>query len=416
MGLVFLNGPVQNGDFTFADSPGKAVGIRIAQGLNGILGTQVTPHLWNTVTLAGDLRYRALRAAGMVQPLPPRPLFEASIIASKSGPDHEPPESLVTDADTEVGALAMDMISRGLSDGRLTIHDETVRECANCGHMTGTDGHACKVCGGTFSRARTMRHLVSNRAGQPALDFDHVYAVRCRPPLHLRNIAANVPDRLILSRTRDHGIDLGPVGLPGLVLDPRVGVHVTVLAVAVRLGADTVVMTITDNATANVAAYGRPFLDHDGLRLLYGLHGRVPYDHLSEIENAYRASGMSAQARAGFEQWFLPLLSMKERKGVQARQLPALLSYYRKALRSRVHAVAHDRRVTGLEEARHSIDDGDTDWLMRRPAAFAAALRTAWPFRAAGDIVHAEQDPRHTGPGPRANDGGQRDAISGRRR
>ena len=37
-------------------------------------------------------------------------------------------------------------------------------------------------------------------------------------------------------------------------------------------------MTTTGNAAANVAAYGQHFTEHDGLRLLYALHGHVPYD------------------------------------------------------------------------------------------------------------------------------------------
>lgn len=60
---VFFNGPVQNGPFTFQDKPGKAVGIRIAAALNAILETPPVPHLWNTVTLAGDLRHREHAAA-----------------------------------------------------------------------------------------------------------------------------------------------------------------------------------------------------------------------------------------------------------------------------------------------------------------------------------------------------------------
>lgn len=55
---LFLNGPVQNGTFIFGTRPGKAVGIRLAAALNAILGSPPAPHLWNTATLAGDLRHR----------------------------------------------------------------------------------------------------------------------------------------------------------------------------------------------------------------------------------------------------------------------------------------------------------------------------------------------------------------------
>lgn len=58
MDVVYFNGPVQNADFSFAERPGKAVGIRMAEALNGLLGLAPVPHLWNTVTLAGDVRHR----------------------------------------------------------------------------------------------------------------------------------------------------------------------------------------------------------------------------------------------------------------------------------------------------------------------------------------------------------------------
>lgn len=368
MGLLFLNGPVQNGDFTFAREPGKAVGMRIAEALNGILGTPAVPHLWNTVTLAGDLRYQRLVTAAGRTPAS-RTDFEASVIAAKYDAGRGASAGIATDADSAVADLATEMIMRRLADGSLTISRETVRECSRCGHMTGTGQHSCKACGHEISHARTAAHLVAVRgAGQPALDLAHIYAHHRRPPLHLRDIAANTPPRLILSRTRDYGIDLGRVGLPGLVLDPRAGVHIAVLAVAARFRADVAVMTTTQNAAANVAAYGHHFADHDGLRLLYALHGRVPYHHLAQ--DAYHAYGIGGKARAVFEDWFLPLFSLKEKNGVQASQIPALLRYFRRAFQAATQESGHDHL---LESIRQSIRDGNTDWVMRK-AALAAAM------------------------------------------
>ncbi|MFF4323823.1 hypothetical protein [Streptomyces sp. NPDC001568] len=58
MNVLYFNGPVQNGSFSIAERPGKAAGIRAAEALNSVLGAEPVPHLWNTVTLAGDLRHR----------------------------------------------------------------------------------------------------------------------------------------------------------------------------------------------------------------------------------------------------------------------------------------------------------------------------------------------------------------------
>lgn len=345
--------------------------MRIAEALNGILGNPAVPHLWNTVTLAWNLRYQRLATATGRAPAT-RTDFEASVIAAKYDAGLGASAGIATDADGAVADLATEMITRRLADGSLTICQETVRECSRCGHMTGTGQHPCKACGHLISRARTAAHLVAVRgAGQPALDFAHIYAHRRRPPPHLRDIAANTPPRLILSRTRDYGIDLGRVGLPGLVLDPRAGVHIAVLAVASRFRADVAVMTTTQNAAANVAAYGHHFTEHDGLRLLYALHGRVPYHHFADLQDAYHAYGIDSKTRAVFEGWFLPLFSLKEKNGVQVSQIPALLRYFRKAFLASTQESGHDHL---LESIRQSIRDGDTDWVMRK-SALAAAMR-----------------------------------------
>jgi hypothetical protein len=371
VGYLFFNGPVQNGDFTFVMRPGKAVGIQIAEALNHILGAPPVPHMWNTVTLSGDLRYRQRFAAD--QELVSRKDFEASIIAAKYGTGPQPQAGTATDADDALADLAMTMIASRISAGTLKISRETVRICARCGHMTGTGHHPCKACGHTISRTDTARHLITNRhPGQPALDVTHTYACKRRPPRHLRNIAGNTPPRLILSRTRDHGIDLGPLGLPGLVLDPRVGVHIAILAAALQRRATIAVMATTQNAAANIAAYGQHFTDHDGLRLLYALHGYVPYHQMASLRDTYAAYGISITARAAFETWFLPLFSLREKNGVRADQLPALLKYFNRACLARP-AQPDEDIMQGL---RQSVRKGDTDWVMRKPV-----LAAAWRLR-----------------------------------
>lgn len=369
---IFVNGPIQNGDFTFSDKPGKAVGIRISEALNRLLGSPAAPHLWNTVTLTGDLRYqRHISDTGQTFS---RMDYEASIIARKYGNGPAPAGGIVTDAEDNVANLAMEMIARRLGDGSLAISHETMQECVRCGHMGGLGQHRCKACGGASFRPRTAAHLVADRkAGQPALDFANIYARRRRPPLHLRDIAANVPSRLILSRTRDHGIDLGPIGLRGLVLDPRAGIHITAHAVAASLRFPVAVMTTTQNAAANIAAYGHIFTHNDDTRLLYALHGRVPYQQISSARAVCHAYRIPDTVQALFETWFLPLFALKEPNGIDHSQMGALMKYFWKAYLLSVREQDHD----GLRESvRDSIEVGNVDWIMNK-AALAAAMKIA---------------------------------------
>ncbi|MFE7591926.1 hypothetical protein ACFU6K_21210 [Kitasatospora sp. NPDC057512] len=368
---LFLNGPVQNGPFTFDTRPGKAVGIHLAAALNAILGSPPAPHLWNTVTLAGDLRHR--EAAG---PRIPRQRFDADLIEAKYSHGRSPASGITTDADAEVAALALEMIETNLREGTLTISPETVPVCRTCGHMTGSGSHPCKACGGTDTLNRTGHHLVAEPTkDRPVLDRSDIHANHRQQPRHLLHTAASLPERLILSRTRDHGIDLSPLGLDGLVLDPRVGVHTTVLAAARRHRAEVAVMTITQNAANHIAAHGRHFRQHDGTRLQYALHGHLPYDHMASLQPLYEAYRTTRALREGFESWFLPLFSLRARTVTRPDQLPALFKHYMRAYLAQ--PVDVDEAI--IKAVRRSVETGDTEWITRRPALASAMATGAGP-------------------------------------
>ncbi|MGV9268436.1 hypothetical protein ACWDRR_27650 [Kitasatospora sp. NPDC003701] len=373
---LFLNGPVQNGPFTFATRPGKAVGIRLAAALNAILGLPPTPHLWNTVTLAGDLRHR--EADG---PTIPRQRFEADLITDKYPPGQFPVGGIMTDTDAEVARLALEMIENNLCAGTLTISRETVPSCRACGHMTGTGSHPCNACGSTDTEDRTGLHLVAELAkDRPVLDRSDIHASHRQQPRHLQNTAGNVAERLILSRTRDHGIDLSPHGLDGLVLDPRVGIHVTVLAAARRHEADTAVMTITENAANHIAAHGQHFREHGGARLQYALHGYLPYDHTASLQPLHEAYRATQAIKESFETWFLPLFSLRTKTATSPEQLPALFKHYMRAHLAQPAEV----NAAAFNAVQHAVGAGNVSWITNKQglANVMAARRAPIPSAA----------------------------------
>ncbi|MEE1829230.1 hypothetical protein PUR61_44760 [Streptomyces sp. BE20] len=375
---LFLNGPVQNGPFTLATRPGKAVGIRLAAALNAILGLPLAPHLWNTVTLVGDLRHREANG-----PRIPRQRFEADLIADKYPPGQSPVGGIMTDTDAEVAGLALEMIENNLRARTLTISRETVPSCRACGHMTGTGSHPCNACGSTDTREHTGLHLVAELAkDRPVLDRSDIHASHRQQPKHLQHTAANVAERLILSRTRDHGIDLSPLGLNGLVLDPRVGIHATVLAAARRHEADTAVMTITENAANHIAAHGQHFREHGGTRLQYALHGHLPYDHTASLQPLHEAYRATQAIKDGFEEWFLPLFSLRAKTATSPDQLPSLFKHYMRSHLAK--PVAADGAV--LEVVQRSVSAGDTVWITNKQAVANVMAARATVTAAAAEI------------------------------
>jgi hypothetical protein len=357
--VAYFNGPVQNGDFTLAGDVGKATGMRIADAANAILGVGPAPHLWNTVTLAGDLAR---------QGVPDRAGAELAAVAAKYGSGGLPGGGVLTDTDPSVVSLAVQLIEHGLSAGTLAIEPLTVPTCVRCGHLAGV-APACRACGGTALRARTRPLLTARLLGRGVVGREDFHAAASRPPAHLIGVAADVPDPLILSRTRAHGVGLEGVGLPGLVLDPRAGVHVTVLAAARRVGAGVAVMAATASPIAHIAAYGAPFRTAQvGTvpmpQLRYGLHGFVPYDRYGHHRHH------PSEARPGGQRlrellwgWFLPLCSLHARSGVRADQLPGLARFLRRALLTRQARPGHPD-ADAVEQVRAALRAGDARWLM----------------------------------------------------
>jgi hypothetical protein len=157
--------------------------------------------------------------------------------------------------------------------------------------------------------------------------------------------------------------------LPGLVLGPRTGLHVAVLAAARQLRAEVAVMTTTANAAINIAAHGQPFRTYQDLLLRYALHGHVPYEHINLLAQLYETHRADTAARVAFETWFLPLYALKAKNGVHAGQLPALFAHFSRA------RPAHPDPVI-VHDIRRSVRAGDIDWVMRR-LALAHAMTLA---------------------------------------
>ncbi|MFF3825531.1 hypothetical protein ACFYXN_16940 [Streptomyces griseus] len=353
--IAYFNGPVQNGDFTLAERPGKATGMRLAEALNALLGRVPVPHLWNTVTLTGDVRQRRAADRTTVD----RMQREKEKLVAKYAPGPTPACRLRTDTDHQVVRLAGEMTRGLLADGTLTVRDLPVRLCTRCGHMAGagTAGD-CRSCGHGGSRVARRSLLVFDRTAHgPVLGRDDVHATGARVPSHLFTVAHHVPRLLVLSRTRSHGVDLAPLGLEGMVLDPRAGLHVAVLAAAGEFGTGRPVMTVTENAAANVAAYGAPFRRHGPTRLRYLLHGKVSYETAASdrLYEVHRAQAVKAL----FTDWYLPLCAARERAGISAVRIPALLKLLRRAHLARPTTPPGDL----LTDLRHRVAAGDMRWV-----------------------------------------------------
>ncbi|SHN31444.1 hypothetical protein [Streptomyces yunnanensis] len=166
--------------------------------------------------------------------------------------------------------------------------------------------------------------------GQPVLERADFHATRASTAARLVNIAHNAPRRLLRSRTRADGISLNPLGLDDMVLDPRLGLPLAVLAAAAQRGEDRPVMALTPNAAANVAAYGAPVRRWGGMQLRYALHGRIPYDEPA-LRWLFEVHRVTPQLQNLFTDWCLSLCAWRERAGIAPARLASLLKFLRRS-------------------------------------------------------------------------------------
>lgn len=363
MAELFVNGPIQNADFTFEEKPGRVLAVRAAAALNELAGYAIAPHLWNVVTLEGDTRFKQVGGDEK------REVFEQRRISDRydaaQGTSNELPNDVVmTDIDEKVIKLGLGLIENGLSNGQLKLAKEDVRICATCAHMVG-DAKSCGACGGEGAKIASQLHLIAYRdETQPIITRGDVYAgVDIK---YLSDMAGHVPNPLVLSKTRKTGIPLETFGLKDLVLDPRAGLHVAALAAGMGPQVDVVNMLITSGVAINIAAYGQAFGATEGLRLKYALHGKAPLDAVDRT-----APEKSSSEESGFRNWFIPLYSLFSRQPIATEQIPRLRKFYYRIANL---TLLQDEIQPSLSEVRSQIQAGKLRWLADKALLASARM------------------------------------------
>lgn len=225
---IYVNAAIQNQEYSLDEKPYKATGILTARTLNQLNGTDTIVHTWNEVGLFSETSRLSMEQR---LALKYETAFMRDHLAHRQDDVH-----VLTDTDAGFSDWAQEVVKETLAAGTTYISEEEFTRCISCNMTIAEVAVSVQQC----SKCRQSSGLVVSR--EEALFTDVPEDRRSLLPYHRLYNKVNVnqelrelnqiPHRLLLSRDRQVGVELGEIGLEGKRLDPRLGIGLLALYVA----------------------------------------------------------------------------------------------------------------------------------------------------------------------------------------
>lgn len=233
--ILFINGAVQNRGFSLDEKPYKATGIVAARVLNHLVGTPDTVHAWNNVGAFADDEIHTSDER-ITQKY--SDTFMREHVERWQDTANAP--TISTDDGAEFASWTQDLMENALASGAVYKQEEAFFVCKRCGIAIAEASVNITAC----SKCKKADALTIKNEQALFVDVaeDRTSVLPYSQLFNKSNIKQEVsalkeiPPRLLLSRDRSLGISLDNLGLPGKVLDPRLGIGLLALYEASRLG------------------------------------------------------------------------------------------------------------------------------------------------------------------------------------
>ncbi len=227
--IIFSNAAIQNRSYDLDTSPGKMVGIMVAQFLNRVFDNPEVVHVWNNVGMFDEVERNdpCVRLENK---------YKSSVMQRHLdywGIDGQ--LEILTDEDDNFSDWTLAFLQRCLDKGDIYIQGANFHVCDHCDLVIAesvVDVERCGRCEGT----------ALYDAFEPALFVDmpedRSTLLPQRSVFNAINIRqeqaalSQIPPRLLLSRARTRGIELKDFGLADKKLDPRLGIGLLALYIA----------------------------------------------------------------------------------------------------------------------------------------------------------------------------------------
>ncbi len=228
MSELFVNAPTQNRDFIPKPLEGRTFPIIVAQWL-ARTESESSADLWNNVIASEERDTSAADYRLMMDRRLEEKYRAPSILADSECP------TVITDTDPKFCSWTQDLVGQLLERGGIRLEDKDVHVCVGCdttiAFAEASLENACARCGSNDFCVKQQPALVASMTHQSE---KRACEISGTPP---RSICG---PEVLVNKQRHLGISLEGIGLPGQVIDPKIGIGLLALYAATSISADTV--------------------------------------------------------------------------------------------------------------------------------------------------------------------------------
>ncbi len=293
--------------------------------------------------------------------------------------------TIIRDDDEQVMSWTVKKIKFLLERDIVKLETNSVYVCENCGYtqaLSGSRMDGCTVCNGHSFKTEDRLVLMVDIPDQRRL-LASGKIVSPRKTRHIMGFFDQMPNRAMVSKVRGYGVDLGCIGLPECVLDPKIGVALMPEYVVENYNFSSITQVQGLTTVVNNLPYTSilsPGLTHE-----YVLLSKIPPITLEQVE----------KIGIGFFARYLPLFLTTSQSDLSQEQFDAVYARYI-AIIGRIDNILrllliNDNKVVGLtDEDRQTINEIFHDLLNYR---VDSGLLKLWMFyKLMGRKYHEEMD------------------------
>ena len=240
--------------------------------------------LWNCIGMRMDKAFQNQREHSSRMDFSSALLKDKYAMLEELGVPREG-RDVIRDDDDSTKTWLKHRIKQLVSSGTVYVEPTMVNICDDCGYLQSVQGSptsSCTLCEGKdFHHEKKEVLMIDIPENRNSLTKGRI--IHPRNSKHIQSFFEQMPPKMMISKVREYGLPLDPIGLPEYVLDPKIGVALMPELVTERNGLSEV--TLVQGAAVAINALPYTSIMTSGFQHTYVLLPKIPPTTLEDARN-----------------------------------------------------------------------------------------------------------------------------------